>query len=85
MQNFKEIGPAVCSGEYPGTKNGGTSYNISQPVEYICSKEPLRSLGLLIRILIGSFVDHFLDQRVGRGEQIQNLLTNKFLLLKFFL
>ena len=32
MQNFKEIGPAVCSGEYPGMKNGGASYNMSQPV-----------------------------------------------------
>ena len=33
MQNFKEIGPAVCSGEYPGMKNGGTPYNMSQPVD----------------------------------------------------
>ena len=32
MQNFKEIGSAVCSGEYPGMKNGGASYNMSQPV-----------------------------------------------------
>ena len=36
MQNFKEIGPAVCSGEYPGMKNGGASYNMSQPV--MCKK-----------------------------------------------
>ena len=27
-----EIGPAVCSGEYPGMKNGGATYNMSQPV-----------------------------------------------------
>ena len=33
MQNFKEIGPVVCSGEYPGTKNGCASFNSSQPVE----------------------------------------------------
>ena len=32
MPNFKGIGPAVCSGEYPGMKNGGASYNVSQPV-----------------------------------------------------
>ena len=27
-----EIGPVVSSGEYPGMKNGGKSYNMSQPV-----------------------------------------------------
>ena len=27
-----EIGPVVSSSEYPGMKNGGTSYNMSQPV-----------------------------------------------------
>ena len=37
MQNFKEIGPAVCSGDYPDMKNGGASYNMSQPVYNLLS------------------------------------------------
>ena len=47
-----EIGPVVSSGEYPGMKNGGTSYNMSQPVILRCSYySPNLSLDVLIDLV----------------------------------
>ena len=64
MQNFKEIGPAVCSGEYPGMKNGGASYNMSQPVDDEIAEESYRDRASILL---------FPDDRLSYAARVSNI------------